>query len=128
MGKEGGKMIKKFIIRLNGKEYKVEVEGIEVDEKGREDKKKLKRVERVDKERIEAHKETEKIVFAPMPAKVIRVDCRKGKRVRKGDILMVLEAMKMENEIISPIEGVIKEIMVKEGMNVSQNEEMLEFE
>ena len=69
-----------------------------------------------------------KIIFAPMPAKVIRVDCKKGERVRKGDVLVILEAMKMENEIISPIDGAIKDVRVKEGMNVSQNEAILEFE
>lgn len=127
-GEESRKMIKKFIIRVNGKEYKVEVEGIEGGVTGREDTKRPNGEEEVGKEGIEPNKETGKIVFAPMPAKVIRVNCKKGERVRKGDILIILEAMKMENEIISPIDGAIKEVGVKEGVNVSQNEPMLEFE
>jgi len=121
-------MIKKFKIKVNKKEYLVEVE--EVDEGGVEgDSLKRRDVEEEKpQEEKKIIKKGEKIIYAPMPAKVIKVACKVGERVKKGDILIVLEAMKMENEIISPTDGVVKEIRVTEGINISHNEVMLVFE
>ena len=48
--------------------------------------------------------------------------------VKKGDVIIVLEAMKMENEIHSPMDGLVKEVNVKEGMTVSPDEVMVAFE
>jgi len=123
-------MIKKFRIKINGKEYKVEVEEEVLEEGGiaggDKSRKILERKET--KEIVEENKEEGKIIYAPMPAKVIKVACRAGDRVRKGDILIILEAMKMENEIISPFDGVIKEVRAIEGMSISHNEAMVVFE
>ena len=60
-------------------------------------------------------KQGQKTVKSSMPGKVLRVLCKAGDRVQKDQAVLVLEAMKMENEIRSPIAGVIKEIGVKEG-------------
>ena len=121
-------MVKKFRIRVNGREYKVEVE--EVVEGGivGDDKKRRSMETKDPQKTTEATKEGERIVCSPMPAKVIKVVCKVGERVRKGDILIILEAMKMENEIISPFDGIIKDVKATEGMNVSHNEAMVVFE
>jgi pyruvate carboxylase subunit B len=108
------RMIKKFRVRVDGKEYYVEVEGVE---------------EEKTTEKITVNESIpEKGAGAPMPGAVVKINCRQGEMVRKGDVLIILEAMKMENEIHSPIDGFIKEICVKEGMTVSSEEVMAIFE
>jgi biotin carboxyl carrier protein len=54
-------------------------------------------------------------VRPPMPGRVIRVLVQPGVAVRRGSPLVVLEAMKMHNEIPSPVSGIVREVRVKEG-------------
>lgn len=65
---------------------------------------------------------------APMPGLVLSIDVEVGKEVKKGDALLILEAMKMENVIKSPTDGVIKSIAVKTGQAVEKNQLLLNFE
>ena len=57
-------------------------------------------------------------VNAPMPGKVLSVKASVGQSVSKGDIILILEAMKMENEIVAPQDGTIASIDVQEGASV----------
>ncbi len=57
-------------------------------------------------------------VTCPMPGTIIRILCQAGDCVHKGQSLAILEAMKMENEIISPRDGTVKECFVSEGSTV----------
>ena len=61
-------------------------------------------------------------VTAIMPGLIIKVVVAEGQEVATGDVLVVLEAMKMESEICSPRDGVVREVCVKAGDNVSQNQ------
>lgn len=54
-------------------------------------------------------------VTSPMPGKVFKVLAKPGDTVSEGQAVMILEAMKMENEIVAPVAGVIDAILVKEG-------------
>ncbi|WP_346940709.1 biotin/lipoyl-containing protein [uncultured Clostridium sp.] len=56
---------------------------------------------------------------APMPGTIVKVVATKGVTVKQGDVLFVLEAMKMENEIMSPTDGTIVEINVTQGAAVN---------
>lgn len=58
-------------------------------------------------------------VNAPMPGKILRVAVKEGDAISQGDLLLVLEAMKMENEIFSPVSGVIKRVAVSPGDSVN---------
>lgn len=57
-------------------------------------------------------------VNAPMPGKILSVKASAGQTVKKGDVLMILEAMKMENEVVAPSDGTVASIDVTEGSSV----------
>ena len=57
-------------------------------------------------------------VTAPMPGTILKVNAAQGAAVKKGDILVVLEAMKMENEILAPRDGTVAQIAVAKGAMV----------
>jgi biotin carboxyl carrier protein len=61
-------------------------------------------------------------IVAPMPGKVVRVLVRAGEKVEAGQGLMVVEAMKMQNEVRSPKSGVVEKLMAKEGQAVNAGE------
>jgi pyruvate carboxylase subunit B len=64
-------------------------------------------------------------VKAPMPGLILRSNVKVGDTVKHNQVLMVMEAMKMENEIFSPADGVIKEIRVKQGDQLSADDVLL---
>ncbi|MDM7274062.1 sodium-extruding oxaloacetate decarboxylase subunit alpha [Sulfurihydrogenibium azorense] len=61
-------------------------------------------------------------VSSPMPGKVTSIKVNLGDRVKKGDVVLTVEAMKMENEIHAPIDGTVSDIFVKVGDNVNPDE------
>ncbi len=67
-------------------------------------------------------------VTAIMPGLIIRVLVEAGQQVATGDPLVVLEAMKMESDICSPRDGIVKQIAVKPGENVRQNQVLVVVE
>jgi biotin carboxyl carrier protein len=67
-------------------------------------------------------------VIAPMPGKVLAVRVGPGDKVEAGQVLLVLEAMKMENEIGSPGEGIVKTVKCEPGGNVNTGDVLIEFE
>lgn len=54
-----------------------------------------------------------------MPGKVVRVLANQGDSIRSGNGILVIEAMKMQNEVRSPKDGTVKELHAREGMNVN---------
>lgn len=67
-------------------------------------------------------------VRSPMPGKVIKVQVAEGENVRKNQTLAIVEAMKMENEITSAIEGRVKKIHVAAGELVDADKMLIELE
>jgi biotin carboxyl carrier protein len=65
---------------------------------------------------------------APMPGQVRAVNVSEGEAVRKGQTLLVLEAMKMEIRIHSPQDGVVKKLFVKQGQTVEREQVLIELE
>jgi len=61
-------------------------------------------------------------VEAPMPGMVIRYEVKVGDSVKEGDVVMILEAMKMENSILAPVSGTIKQVCCKDGQSVQKGE------
>ena len=57
-------------------------------------------------------------VNAPMPGTILSVNVKVGDAVKKGDVLVILEAMKMENEIMAPVDGTVTFVGVNQGASV----------
>ena len=66
-------------------------------------------------------------IHAPMPGKIVALHVEEGKEVNQGDPVLVLEAMKMQNTIASPIKGVVTTVKVKEGASVGKDELLVEI-
>ena len=58
-------------------------------------------------------------VSAPMPGKVLSVNVKAGDAVKSGDVLLILEAMKMQNEIMAPADGTVSDVRVSAGQTVA---------
>ena len=58
-------------------------------------------------------------VTAPMPGTILKVNVTQGQAVKEGDLLVVLEAMKMENEIFAPKAGSVAQVVVSKGSSVN---------
>ena len=67
-------------------------------------------------------------VLAPMPGKVVRLSARAGDSVEQGQVLAVLEAMKMEHSLKAPRDGTVAEILAAEGDQVSQGDALVRLE
>ncbi len=68
------------------------------------------------------------VLRAAMPGLVVKVEVEPGQKIKKGDSLLIVEAMKMENEIKAQSPGVVKEIKVKPGQPVEKNQILIVFE
>lgn len=58
-------------------------------------------------------------VLSPMPGTILSVNVSVGSVVKAGDVLLILEAMKMENEIVAPCDGTVKQLAVQKGSTVA---------
>ena len=61
-------------------------------------------------------------VPSPMPGTILSVNVTVGQTVKTGDVLMVLEAMKMENDIVAPCDGTVKQLLVSKGSTVNTDD------
>lgn len=103
---------KTYHITLNGKVYEVQIEEVAVGT--------------TPKQTAEPAGNGEKVT-APMPGTILNVLVKEGQVVKKGDVVAVLEAMKMENEIVAPVDGQVASISVDKGQNVNLGDSLLEI-
>ena len=64
-------------------------------------------------------------VNAPMPGTILDVKVAQGQAVKKGDVLLILEAMKMENEILAPQDGTVAQVAVSKGASVNSGDPLV---
>lgn len=124
--------MKKYYVRVNGVSYEVEIEEIgagrmapqamPLRSSGSTDNTAAKEYRASREEEVAGDSVR---VNSPMPGTVLKLNVQNGSRVSKGQVLLILEAMKMENEIASPCEGVISGISVKRGAQVNAGDLLL---
>ncbi|MDY0235848.1 MAG: acetyl-CoA carboxylase biotin carboxyl carrier protein subunit [Gudongella sp.] len=127
--------MRKFIINVNNKSYDVEVE--EVGEVVSTAPKKVastvskatsaptpKAAPKAAAAAVEASAGQE-IVDSPMPGNIWKILVKEGQQVKENEVLLILEAMKMENEIVSPKDGVVSSILTQEGAAVNTGDKLV---
>jgi len=119
--------VRKFKIKIDGKLFEAEVEELTEGESVAVERKKdvQQPVTTGASESKTAFVVYEKTVTAPMPGKIIAVKCSPGQTVKRGEVVIILEAMKMEQEIKAKADGVISEIKVSAGMSVQKEDVLL---
>lgn len=65
------------------------------------------------------------VVAAPLPGNILAINVKEGDAVKAGDVLVLIEAMKMENEVVAPSDGVVKQIAVSKGAVVATGDTLL---
>jgi propionyl-CoA carboxylase alpha chain len=71
--------------------------------------------------------DTSKLIISPMPGLVVTMDAAPGQTIREGEVVCVIEAMKMQNIIRAEREGVVKTVGAKSGDSVAADEVLVEF-
>ncbi|MDI3312264.1 MAG: biotin/lipoyl-binding protein [Thermoanaerobacterium sp.] len=123
--------MRKFIVTVNGKKYDVEVEEVKdiVREKKSAEETVVKNEAKAsaNSTQVEVKNEVKDgaPINAPMPGTILDVKVSQGQTVKKGDVLLILEAMKMENEITSPYDGTVISINVSKGASVNTGDVLL---
>ncbi len=67
-------------------------------------------------------------IKSPLPGSIVKVVVSAGQTVKKGDLLLTMESMKMENNVTSEYSGTIKSVLVQPGQNVMQDDKLVEIE
>lgn len=134
--------MKKFVVNVNGNSYEVEVEEVQenreilkssevkAEKPSLKTKKQVKpsvvksEPRKVEEKKIEISQGQE-IIEAPMPGNIWKIMIEEGQEVKEGQVLLILEAMKMENDILAPRDGVVAILNTKEGSAVSTGEKLV---
>ncbi|MGI6552722.1 MAG: biotin/lipoyl-binding protein [Clostridia bacterium] len=131
-------MLRTFRITINNEEYQVQVEEITGESPVREKNTAVQSVPQTEAAPIPPKEEGtlpknnaspgQTAVLAPLPGTVLKIPVTKGQKVNANETVLILEAMKMENEITAPKEGIIGQIMVSQGQNVNTGDTLLTIE
>jgi len=125
--------MKKFKISVNGKQYEVDVEEIAADGSVAESKtvtSEQTRKPEPAKQQASApvsNMGSEKIT-APMPGTILKINVESGAEVKSGEVLCVLEAMKMENDITAPRDGKVASVNTAKGASVNAGDVLVSLE
>ena len=110
--------MEKYRVTINNKVYEVELEKVEGDFTPKE-------------AQVESAPQTatgSATLKAPIQGTVLSILAKPGQKVAKGETVMVIEAMKLENEIVSDRDGVVKSVLVSEKAVVNNGQDIIEFE
>lgn len=136
--------MKKFIVNVNGKSYEVEVEvGGTVQSVTSSPAPVAQPVQpkaqaapaapapaapKAEAKPAQAVPQGAEVVEAPMPGTILDIKVNQGATVKKGQVLLILEAMKMENEIMSPRDGKVTAINTSKGSSVNVGDPLVSLE
>lgn len=107
--------MKIYKVKVNGKVYEVEIESISESQGSIE----VKNNAPVQSSGVE------KEVVAPMAGTILDVKVAVGSQVKKGQVIAILEAMKLENEVVSTEDGVVKQVLVSKGQAVANQQALI---
>ena len=96
-------------VTVQGKQFQIEIEGGGAAEQGAKKRKRGGRGKRSG------------TISSTIPGKIVSIAISEGQQVSEGDVVMILEAMKMQNEISAPISGIVSEINCRPGSSVDAN-------
>lgn len=116
--------MRKFLIKVNGTQYQVEVDEISSDSSAPQT---AAPAPSAAAPAASAAPTGGYTVTAPMPGTILNVNVSVGQTVTKGQVLLILEAMKMENEIVAPVDGKIASISVDKGKSVNAGDVLVTF-
>ena len=131
--------MRKFMINVNGNSYEVEVEEVGVDSSVQRPAAPVKTAQAAPAQKAapapKAAPKAEKkevvvsagqeVIEAPMPGNIWKIEVKEGDKVKAGDTLLILEAMKMENEILAPRDGVVSSINTTTGATVNTGDKLV---
>ncbi len=125
--------MRKFIINVNGNSYEVEVEevgGVVSAPKAAPKAAPAAAAPAAPKAAPKAAPAVaasagQEVVDAPMPGNIWKILVKEGQEVKSGDVLLILEAMKMENEIVAPRDGVVASLTTSEGAAVNTGDKLV---
>lgn len=130
----------KYVVTVNGERYEVEVERVD----GKSSSLSRKQMERGVKTRVETEPAVSaapvsaaapaasnagggSAVISPMPGVILDIKVKEGDSISEGQVVVILEAMKMENEIVSEFTGTVSAIRVKKGDTVDTDAVLVEI-
>ena len=116
----------KYFVTINGKKFEVDVEREEVGTASNTASN-ANTANTVQNNTPLAPSGAGESVVSPMPGTILDVKVKEGQAVKKGDVLFILEAMKMENEIIAGHDAVISKVLVSKGTSVKTGDGLAEL-
>jgi glutaconyl-CoA/methylmalonyl-CoA decarboxylase subunit gamma len=114
--------MKKYLVKVNGNQYEVEVEEVGGAAPA------TAPAAAPAAPRAAAAPAGAAVVKAPMPGTILKVNVGVGDTVKKGQVLIILEAMKMENEIVAPGDGKVASVNVSKGSSVNAGDVLVSME
>jgi len=119
--------MKKFVVTVNGSKYEVDVEEIKdgavvstpVTQTVTSEQPKVTAPQKSAAKVDTAVPTSAQTIKSPMPGTILKINVNSGDAVKKGQTLLILEAMKMENEIAAPSDGIVASINVSQGVSVN---------
>lgn len=119
---KGSALMKNYEVTVNGKVYQVSVKEIE----GEMNKNREKEPVNSTKSNVEQVEGV--MITAPMPGRILSVKVQENQSVKAGETVCLLEAMKMENEIVAPVDGVVSQIKAQSNQSVEAGEVLVLIE
>lgn len=107
--------MKIYKVKVNGKMYQVELESVNEVQSNNEAKEIVKESSKATKSSNSEGQE----ILAPIQGSIVDIKVKVGSKVKKGDVLLLIEAMKLQNEVNAPCDGEIVEISVNKGQAVT---------
>ena len=123
--------MKIYKVKVNGKTYEVQLESVDEvkTESATSSEAKTKEAPKKETSKKTSSSSSTNLVevVAPIQGNVIDVKVKVGDKVKKGDVLLLIEAMKLENEVNSPSDGEVVEVIVSKGQQVTTKQLLLKI-